>query len=99
MLLRIRESGDAALVHELGGRPSNRKRAARLEQKILARLRQGYADFGPTLAAEHPAQEGFSVSRETLRKWMVKASLWGPHAQRVKTIHVWRSGAPVSGSW
>src|SRR6201982_2480579 len=32
----------------------------------------------------------FSVSRETLRKWMVKASLWRPRAQRVKTIHVWR---------
>ena len=30
------------------------------------------------------------MSRETLRKWMVKASLWCPRAQRVKTIHVWR---------
>jgi transposase len=90
MLLRIRERGDGAVVHGLRGRPSNRKLAARLEQKILARLRQRYADFGPTLAAEHLAQEGFSVSRETLRKWMVKASLWRPRAQRVKTIHVWR---------
>jgi len=36
------------------------------------------------------AQEGLSVSRETLRKWMVKARLWRPRAQRVKTIHVWR---------
>jgi len=26
------------------------------------------------------------VSRETLRKWMVKTSLWCPRAQRVKTI-------------
>jgi transposase len=90
MLLRIRERGDGALVHGLRGRPSNRKLAARLEQKILARLRQRYADCGPTLAAEHLAQEGFSVSRETLRKWMVKASLWCPRAQRVKIIHVWR---------
>jgi len=30
------------------------------------------------------------VSRETLRKWMAKASLWRPRSQRVKTIHVWR---------
>jgi transposase len=90
MLNRIRERGDGALVHGLRGRPSNRKLTDRLEQKILARLRQRYADFGPTLAAEHLAQEGFSVSRETLRKWMVKASLWSPRAQRVKTIHVWR---------
>src|SRR5450432_4331997 len=90
MLLRIRERGDSALVHGLRSRPSNRKLAARLEQKILARLRQRYADFGPTLAAEHLAQEGLSVSRETLRKWMVQAGLWRPRAQRVKTIHVWR---------
>lgn len=38
---------------------SNRKLAAQVEQKILARLRQRYADFGPTLAAEHLAKEGF----------------------------------------
>ena len=90
MLLRLRECGDRSLVHGLRGRPSNRKLAARFEQKILARLRQRYADFGPTLAAEHLAEEGFSVSRETLRKWMTKAGLWRPRCQRVKTIHVWR---------
>jgi hypothetical protein len=90
MLLRIRERGDSALVHGLRGRPSNRKLAVRLEQKILARLRQRYADFGPTLAAEHLAQEGFAVSRETLRKWMTKAALWRPRSQRVKAVHVWR---------
>jgi len=90
MLLRIRERGDAALVHGLRGRPSNRKLASRFEQKILERLSQRYADFGPTLAAEHLAKEGFTVSRETLRKWMTKASLWRPRSQRVKTVHVWR---------
>src|SRR5690348_18312282 len=90
MLLRLRERGDSSLVHGLRGRPSNRKLPARLEQKILARLRQRYADFGPTLAAEHLAQEGFAVSRETLRKWMTKAALWRPRRQRVKAVHVWR---------
>ncbi len=90
LLLRLREQGDQAVVHGLRGRPSNRKLAARFEQKILARVRQRYADFGPTLAAEHLAKEGFLVSRETLRKWMTKATLWRPRSQRVKTIHVWR---------
>src|SRR6202007_903241 len=90
MLLRIRERGDGALVHGLRGRPSNRKLAARFEQKILKRLHQRYADFGPTLAAEHLAKEGLPVSRETLRKWMTKAALWRPRSQRVKTVHVWR---------
>ena len=58
MLLRIGEHGDGALVHGLRGRPSNRKLAARFEQKVLARVGQRYADFGPTLAAEHLAKDG-----------------------------------------
>jgi len=90
LLFRLEEQGDRAVIHGLRGRTSNRKLAARFEQKIVARVRQRYADFGPTLAAEHLAQEGLRVSRETLRKWMAQASLWRPRAQRVKTIHVWR---------
>src|SRR5260221_12515685 len=90
LLFRLGEQGDRAVIHGLRGRPSNRRLTARFEQKIVERVRQRYADFGPTLAAEHLAQEGLSVSRETLRKWMAKASLWRTRSQRVKTIHVWR---------
>ncbi len=90
MLIRIREHGDGGIVHRLRGRSSNRKLAGALEQKILARVRQRYADFGPTLAAEHLAQEGLPVTRETLRKWMTQAAFWCPRRQRVKKIHVWR---------
>src|SRR6267154_5054694 len=90
LLFGLGERGDREVIHGLRGRPSNRRLAVRLEAKIMARVRQRYADFGPTLAAEHLAQEGLPVSRETLRKWMVKASLWRPRAQRLKTIHVWR---------
>jgi transposase len=90
LLVKLRKRGDRALLHGLRGRPSNRRLAARFEQQILRRVRQRYADFGPTLAAEHLAREGLLVSRETLRKWMVKASLWRPRTQRLKTVHVWR---------
>src|SRR6202521_6010287 len=90
LLIRLRKLGDRAVLHGLRGRPSNRRLAVRSQEQILTRVRQRYADFGPTLAAEHLAQEGWPVSRETLRKWMVKASLWRPRAQRVKKIYVWR---------
>ena len=89
-LLRVRQQGDRAVVHGLRGRSSNRKLAARLEQRVLARVRQRYADFGPTLAAEHLAQDGLPVSRETLRKWMTQAALWCPRPKRLKAVHVWR---------
>jgi transposase len=90
LLLRLREEGDRAVMHGLRGRPSNRKFAVSFERKVLARVGQRYADFGPTLAAEHLAQEGLALSRETLRKWMSKAAFWRPRCQRVKKIHVWR---------
>jgi Helix-turn-helix domain len=90
LLIRMGDSGDRALVHGLRGRASNRKLALAFEQKIMGRVRQRYADFGPTLAAEHLAKEDLLVSRETLRKWMVKAVLWRPRRQRVKNVHVWR---------
>src|SRR6202035_5202964 len=90
LLLRLHEEGDRAVIHGLRGRPSNRKFAVCFERKVLARVGQRYADFGPTLAAEHLAKDGFLVSRETLRRWMSKAAFWRPRCQRVKKIHVWR---------
>src|ERR1700675_254280 len=90
LLLRLHEEGDRAVIHGLRGRPSNRKFDVCFERKVLARVGQRYADFGPTLAAEHLAKEGLPLSRETLRKWMSQAAFWRPRSQRVKKIHVWR---------
>src|SRR5271169_1848761 len=90
LLRRLREGGDRAVIHGLRGRPSNRKLDVSYERKVLTRVGQRYADFGPTLAAEHLAQDGLPLSRETLRKWMTKAAFWRPRRQRVKKIHVWR---------
>jgi hypothetical protein len=90
LLRRWRKEGDRAVLHGLRGRPSNRKFAGSFQQKVMARVGERYADFGPTLAAEHLAQEGFVVSRETLRNWMTQAAFWCPRRQRVKKIHVWR---------
>src|SRR5690349_13878588 len=60
------------------------------QQRCAAALwivRQNYADFGPTLAAEKLAAEhGFSFSSETLRKWMIADGLWRDRKQR-RRIH------------
>jgi hypothetical protein len=64
LLRRVKKQGDQAVVHGLRGR--HRKLASALEQKILVRVGQWYADFGSPLAAEHLAKEGLQVS---LRKW------------------------------
>jgi predicted ArsR family transcriptional regulator len=50
----LEEHGDRAVIHGLRGRASNRRLAAGLELEILRRVRQRYADVGPTLGAERP---------------------------------------------
>jgi len=97
LLVRVRRHGDRALVHGLQGRASNRRLPARLAQRVLARVRHRYADFGPTLAAEHLAADGLVVSRETLRKWMLQAGLWRARSRRAHAVHVWRERRPCFG--
>ena len=58
LLLRLWEQGDRVVIHGLRGCPVKRKFPVSFERKILTRMGQRYADCGPTLAAEHLAQEG-----------------------------------------
>jgi transposase len=73
---RYRDQGDRGLVHRLRGRPSNRTLDPEHRQKILQRYQERYSDFGPTLAAEYLAQEGWKVPVETLRRWLLSEGLW-----------------------
>src|ERR1700758_2005036 len=87
LLKAFRSAGAAGLVSKKRGRPSNRRTAAAMRGAALWIVRQNYADFGPTLAAEKLAAEhGFSFSSETLRKWMIADGLWRDRKQR-KIIH------------
>ena len=46
-------------------------------------MRERYADFGPTFAAEKLAElHDLKVSRETLRSWMRQAGIWISRAER-----------------
>jgi hypothetical protein len=65
------ESGARGLVHRGRGRPSNRGHQARFKEAVLARCQERYPDFGPTLAAEKLAADGYEVDHETLRCWLV----------------------------
>src|SRR5947209_7665877 len=96
---RLRAAGDGAMVHGLRGRGSNRKIPEIWAQRALRVLRQArYAGFGPTLAAEHLARQGLSVSRETLRKWMSAAGLWQSRRRKLWQVHVWLPTHGVIGS-
>ena len=88
LLRAFRSDGVSGLISKKRGRPSNRKIVAAARAAVLWIVRQNYADFGPTLAAEKLAGEhGFSFSSETLRKWMIADGLWLDRKQRQKRVH------------
>ncbi len=91
LVRRIREQGDVAVVHGLQGKPSHRRTAAKVREQAIRLYRKEYGDFGPTLAAEYLAErDGLTVSKETLRKWLIQAGAWRAKPRRSKQVHVWR---------
>ena len=85
---RIREEGDAGIRHKSRGRPSGRKLP--FKQRIVELYRKHYPDFGPTLFTEKlQEREGITVSRETVRTWLMEEGEWKKHRRR-KAHRQWR---------
>src|SRR6195256_3868097 len=83
LLKRYRNGGAAAIANRRRGRPSNNRLSDVVRDHAIALVREYYADFGPTLAAEKLGERhDVRVSRETLRGWMRQAGIWLPRAER-----------------
>jgi transposase len=94
---RYEAEGDAGLIHRSRGAASPLRIAQEVRQKAVARIEEVYEDFGPTLASEKLAErDGIEVSRETVRQWMIEASLWKPRQRKVKPCQ-WRERRPCVG--
>src|SRR3954453_20152277 len=88
LLARFRAEGASGLASRRRGRPSNRRLPASVREAALAAVRERYADFGPTLAAEKLAEaHDLRLSRETLRAVVAPAGLWVPRPARRGRIH------------
>jgi hypothetical protein len=84
LLRGLRHDGAASLLSKRRGRPSNHRLPDEVRTLALAIVRERYADFGPSLAAEKLAEHhGCSVSRETLRGWMIADGLWQDRRHRL----------------
>jgi len=68
---RLRAQGDKGLVHRSRGRPSNQAKPREFRDAVLGRYHDRYKGFGPTLAAEKLAHDGYELDHETLRRWLV----------------------------
>src|SRR5438128_319447 len=73
---RYSRQGGRGLAHGLRGKASNRKRDEAAREAVLRLYRAKYHDFGPTLACEYLARDGYEVARETLRRWLGEEGLW-----------------------
>jgi transposase len=80
---RYRVGGAKGLQHGNCGRVSNRAYPAKFRAAVLKQVQARYADFGPTLAAEHLASDdGLEVHAETLRRWLKEAGWWQKQRRR-----------------
>jgi len=79
---RLREQGEAALAHANRGRPSPRRLSPRVRQAVVRLARSTYAGFNDHHLCEKLCEvEGFSLSRETLRR-LRQAGLGSPRKRR-----------------
>ncbi|HEX9898690.1 MAG TPA: ISNCY family transposase [Candidatus Methylomirabilis sp.] len=91
LVARMRQEGDGGILHRLRGRASNRKIPEKTRQKAVKLVQGKYRGFGPTLASEYLAErEGITVSKETLRQWLLEAGVWKRKKRRVEEVHEWR---------
>ncbi len=80
--------GAQSLTHAARGRPSNRRYSEHFRIEILKLIREHYSDFSPTFALEKLTERhNLSVSKETLRQWMIADGLWLPHSQRRPQVY------------
>jgi Winged helix-turn helix len=88
LLRELKQDGAASVLSRRRGKPSNHRLPAEVRTLALSLVRERYADFGPTFAAEKLADlHGCSVSRETLRGWMIADGLWIDRRHRLPSPH------------
>ena len=95
ILKRIRQEGDKGVCHKSRGIPS--KRRLPFKARIVQLYRSTYPDFGPTLFTEKlQEREGITVSRETVRTWLMEEGEWKKHRRR-KAHRQWRERKDCCG--
>jgi hypothetical protein len=88
LLRGLRQDGATSLLSKRRSKPSNHRLPAEARTLALSIVRERYSDFGPTLAAEKlAAHHGCTISRETLRSWMIADGLWTDRRHRLPSPH------------
>ncbi len=87
LLKKYRLNGAGSTRHQARGRSPNNQIHSAKRDYVLSLVRESYDDFGPTLVGEMLAEHhSITVSRETLRKWMISDGIWLSRKHR-RTFH------------
>ncbi len=77
LIKKVKEEGNAGIIHKSRGKPSNRSLPKKIKGSVIELYRQKYAGFGPLLASEKLLeQDSITVNDETLRKWLIESGDW-----------------------
>lgn len=77
IVARVRQEGDAGIIHRARAKPSNRALPTRLKDKVITLYKQKYPDFGPTFANEKLFEiDKIKISNQTLRNWLIAEGSW-----------------------
>lgn len=96
LLKRVEDQGLQGIKScRLGG---NRAFSEDYKTQVMATIKGNYADFGPTFASEKLLEcQGLKINRETLRQWMIEASMWNGRPRKSARIHQSRERRPRLG--
>src|SRR3978361_1068170 len=88
LLRGLKQDSASSLLSKRRGKPSNHRLPSEVRTLALSIVRERYADFGPTLAAEKLAeQHGGRVWQEPSRGWMIADGLWIARRHRLASPH------------
>lgn len=80
---RFGKEGAEGLISKRRGKQSNNHLSQEIINKVLNLIRDKYSDYGPTLACEKLEENhSLKISRETIRKLMIKEGIW--KAKKIK---------------
>jgi len=90
LVRKVERDGARALAHGNRGKPSPKRMAQTLVDRIVALVKERYRDFKPKFAAEKLwKRDKIKVSDEKMRQIMIGAGLWRVHRHKSE-VHPWR---------
>lgn len=91
LVRRVEQKGEKGIIHGLRGQKSNRRLSEDLRLKIIKLYLRRYEGFGPTLAVENLKEHHkITISKETLRRWLIDEDLWCLKREYRKRHRQWR---------